>query len=211
MMCWNAGRVVSVLCLSRLLFSVLSELMACFETLGNSKSLFLQKCLIFSCFYLWASHCWCFKSSVLVPQLPDILSCFLSPFHFCLVCKSLAQRSLYALCPVCFVSTKDVLHFQGGSLKCHHVRCSQNFHLCLCANYYQFVYCFHHGSCILIILVLNSEFCHSNVSNLLELGSNTCSDSDFKLFCYCLPFSISHVYTNICNLSKIYFGKIYWI
>lgn len=130
-------------------------------------------------------------------------------FHFCLVWKSLAQRSLYALCPVCFVSTKDVLHFQGGSLKCHHVRSSQNFHLCSCANYYQFVYCFHHGSCILIILVLNSEFFHSNVSNLLELGSNTCSDSDFKLFCYCLPFSISHVYTNICNLSKIYFGKIY--
>lgn len=140
---WSAGRVVSALCLPCSLFSVSPELMACFGTLGNSKSLFLQKRLVFCfpCFYLHASHYWRLKPSVLVLQLQDILSCFLNPFSF-LSCLEVSSSEIL----ICPVSTKDILHFQSGSVKCHHLRHSQNFHLCLCTNYYQLVYCFHHGS-----------------------------------------------------------------
>lgn len=167
---------------------------------------------VLSCSFFWASHCWCSKPFVLVPHLPDIfvlVSSVLFPFLFCLDVPSpqvlICSVSCLLVCP-----PKNMLRFWDGGFKHRHWRHSQNFpSLCLYPDHY-------HGLStlsvitlyILVISIPNSKFCHSNVSALLESGSNTYSDSEFKIFCYwCLPFSVSYVYSNIYNFNKIYFSE----
>lgn len=105
---------------------------------------------------------------------------FLTPFSFCFVWKSQAQRSFHDLCPICYCVRHSHSSFLWWWRSIRSIRPSLNFHLCWCSSH-----CLSTLSIkalwILIMHVLISQFCHSSVCNLLESGSYICSNSDFKL------------------------------